>query len=100
MPYGFHNFFYTWIDTPYDNLTPIIPKHFLPIFFNLLTDLDKDTIDIFFTSGLNKRFGVEGKSIAEITAMAAKKDMLIDEVMAMPETQGWWYKGLEGNKTY
>jgi len=33
MPYGFHTFFYTWIDTPYDNLQAVIPPNFLPIFF-------------------------------------------------------------------
>jgi len=97
FPYGFHNFFYSWIDTPYDNLTPGIPKHFLPIFFNLLSEIDPDTIGVFFTSGLNKRMGVEGKSINDISALAAAKGMLVDDVMAMKEIDGWEYEGMRGN---
>jgi len=55
---------------------------------------------VFFTSGLNKRFGVEGKSIPEISAIAASKGKTIDEVMAMKDIEYWNFKGLQGDKHY
>jgi len=41
--------------------------------------------------------GVEGKSINDISALAAAKGILVDDVMAMKEIDGWKYKGMVGN---
>lgn len=53
------------------------------------------TVQNFFTEALNKRLGVEGKNIAEITELAAEQNMGIDDVMAMVELDGWEYTGEE-----
>ncbi len=33
MPYGYHNFLFGWIDTPYSNYPPVLPAELLPIAF-------------------------------------------------------------------
>lgn len=33
LPYGFHNFLYGLVDTPYDNWPTIMPKDFVPVVF-------------------------------------------------------------------
>ena len=93
LPYGYHNFLYGWIDTANDNWPPLLPRNFGPIMFAVLERVAPETAYVFFTSALNKRLGVEGKNIAEIAAIAASRDMSIDDVMAMPEIDGWEYTG-------
>ena len=95
MPYGFHNFIYGWIDTAEDNWPPLLPKQIVPVGFELYSHINPTEADIMFTQGLNKRLGVEGKSIPEIAALAAEKNMSVDDVMALKETDGWEYTGLE-----
>jgi len=44
---------------------------------------------------LNKRLGVEGKTISEIAEIAAGRSMSVEDVMAMVEQDGWEYSGIE-----
>jgi hypothetical protein len=48
LPYGYHNFLFGWIDTPYDNLPPLLPPGLIPIAFSLLEGIAKETADLFF----------------------------------------------------
>lgn len=48
LPYGFHNFLYGWLDTPQDNLPPLMPPGLIPIAFSVLEDFMPETVDIFF----------------------------------------------------
>jgi len=36
LPYGFHNFLFSWIDTPEDNWPDLFPKHFAGPVFSLV----------------------------------------------------------------
>ena len=47
LPYGYHNFLFGWIDTPEDNLPPLIPPELLPIVMSVFEDFDNVTADIF-----------------------------------------------------
>jgi hypothetical protein len=89
LPYGYHNFLYGWIDTPYDNIPPLLPDEFSPILFSLAAKVIPDAVKIFYTEALNKRLGTVGLDIEEIAALAAERDMEIQDVMAMPEQDGW-----------
>ena len=95
LPYGYHNFLYGWIDTPYDNIPPLLPDEFSPILFSLAAKVIPDAVKIFYTEALNKRLGTVGLDIEEIAALAAERDMEIQDVMAMPEQDGWQYYGEE-----
>lgn len=52
-----------------------------------------ETVFIFFTEALNFRLGTKDLKIAEITALAASKNLSIEDVMAMVEKDGWEYYG-------
>lgn len=95
LPYGYHNFLYGWVDTANDNWPPILPKELVPVAFKLYEDLAPEGSYVFFTEALNKRLGVEGKSISEIAEIAAEQGMSVEDVMAMVEQDGWEYSGIE-----
>lgn len=63
LPYGYHNFLFSWIDTKEDNLPPILAPHMLPIIFSILESVAPSTTDIFFNQALNHRLGTKGLNI-------------------------------------
>lgn len=73
LPYGYHNIIFGWIDTAADNLPQLLPFDFVPILFSMLSHIIGPQIDIMFTQAINKRLNVEGKSIPELAAIAAKQ---------------------------
>ena len=85
LPYGYYNFLYGWVDTPNDNWPPLVPREFVPILFKLVEDIDPKLAYNMFSQALNKRLGVDGKNISEIAELAAKRNMSITDVMALPE---------------
>jgi len=95
LPYGYHNFLFGWIDTPEDNWPPLLPQQFGPIIFALLEKVAPATADIFYSQAMNKRLGGENMMIEELAAVAGRKGMTLDEVMAIPEEEGWVYHGIE-----
>jgi len=95
LPYGYHNFLYGWIDTPHNNLPPLVGNEFVPILFSIFEKFEAKTTDIFFSQALNKRLGTKGLDIAGIAAAAAEKGMSIQDLMAVPEQDGWEYTGEE-----
>ena len=49
LPYGYHNFLYGWIDTPSDNLPPLLPHEGVPIVFAILEKIAPSAAFNFFT---------------------------------------------------
>lgn len=43
------------------------------------------------TQALNKRLGVEGKTLSEIGSIMAKKNLTFGDLMAIPQKDGWKY---------
>lgn len=89
VPYGYHNFLFGWIDTPEDNWPPILPAGIAPVLMNVLSRVAPSAADSFFLQAMNKRLGTVGLSDEQITAEAARRGLHMDEVMAMPEIDGW-----------
>lgn len=94
MPYGYHNFLFGWIDTPEENWPPLIPAKMVPIVFSILEKLAPKVTDIFIGQALNKRLGTTGLKFTELTTAAAEQKMTLEEVMAIPEIDGWIYEGI------
>ena len=95
LPYGYHNILFGWINTPNDNWPPLLPYDSVPILFSMVSKVLPKGIETMFTQAMNKRLGVEGKSIPELAAIAADKKMSLSEVMAIVEEDGWEYTGLK-----
>jgi hypothetical protein len=97
LPYGFHNFLYSWVDTPADNWPEILPIELVPIAFSILEKFDKNLTDTFFTQSLYKKLDiewVEGQSnISTMAYEGRKRNMSISDVMAIVEEDGWKYTG-------
>jgi hypothetical protein len=52
-----------------------------------------DKIQIMFLDGLNKRLGTKGLSFEQVAALAAEREMDMQDLMASPEQDGWQYAG-------
>ena len=93
LPYGYHNFLFSWLDTPEDNLPPILAPHILPIIFSVLESVDPTTVDIFFGQALNFRLGTKGLNVKQLTSEAARQNMTLEEVISIKEVDHWVYEG-------
>jgi hypothetical protein len=76
-PFGYHTFMWGWLDTIEDNLPDFLPSRFIPIMFEILSRFMPYEVEIFYTSGLNKRLGTEGLSISEVAAESARRNLTI-----------------------
>ena len=93
LPYGYHNFLFGWIDTPVDNLPPFLAHEFIPIVFSALEKIVPSVIDTFYTQALNKRTSTQGYSVSQIAGWGATKGLSVQDIMSMPEQDGWEYTG-------
>jgi hypothetical protein len=67
----------------------------VPILFAALEHVIPTTVNIFFNQALNKRLGTTDLTVPQIASAAAAKGMSVEDVMAMPEIDGWLYTGEE-----
>jgi len=65
-PYGYHNFLMGWIDTPKNNLPPLLDSDFVLAMFSYLERLWEFPINKILTQALNKRLGTENRKMEEI----------------------------------
>lgn len=93
LPYGYHNFLYGWVDTPFDNWPRLLPRDLVPVAFSIIERYDKNLTDTFFTQSLNKKLNVTGYNISQIADEATKHKMQVSDVMAIVEEDGWKYDG-------
>lgn len=82
LPYGYHNFLFSWVDTPADNWPPVLAAHLVPIAFGIVQSVNYQTADIMMNQALNHRLGTTGLGMSDITATAAEKNMSVSDVMA------------------
>jgi hypothetical protein len=91
LPYGYHNFLFSWIDTVEDNLPPTLPNEFIPIAFEMVHELIPSVIDSFFTQSMNHRLNTTELDFKQVVAEAATRNITMNELMALPELDGWEY---------
>lgn len=95
LPYGYHNFLFGWLDTPASNFPPLIPNKLMPIFFSMLEKIMPEEIDTLYTKALNKRLGTVGLNLEQLSKVASERNLTLNDVQAIPETEGWIYEGIE-----
>jgi hypothetical protein len=96
LPYGYHNFLFGWIDQPNGSYPPLLPHELVPVAVSLMEKVAPKAAFNDFNEALNKRMNTtEDLMIADIAMLAAKQGMSVEDVMAMPEIDGWEYHGIE-----
>lgn len=98
LPYGYHNFLFGWIDTANGDWPPLLPPNFAPPLFAIVEKLAPKTAFNFMIEGLNKRMGIQTEAEVQynmtgIAVAAAAQNMTVEDVMAIPEIDGWEYFG-------
>lgn len=91
LPYGYHNFLFGWLDTPYSNLPPLMPNEWMPIVLAQYEKVNPMEVYKIYTAALNMRMGTTGLSIPEIAGMAAQQGKSLQDLSAEVEVQGWEY---------
>jgi hypothetical protein len=57
LPYGYHNFLFSWLDTKNDNWPPFMPRYIGVVAFGLLEHIIPSVITQFIGEALNIRLG-------------------------------------------
>jgi hypothetical protein len=66
-----------------------MPDEIVPILLSMVAKIIPDSINILFTDALNMRLGTWGLDIEQVAALAAEREMEIQDLMAQPEQDGW-----------
>ena len=91
LPYGYHNFVFSWIDTPDNNFPFVTNGDFSELFFSLLSKVYRPFIDLIVTEALNIRLGTQGLTFQQTVAEFARRGKRFVDVMAEPEVDGIEY---------
>jgi hypothetical protein len=97
MPYGWHNFIYTFIDTMFDNLPrPTSPDLIEQLFglYEPMAPLDsKSSLNSMVIMGLNHRLGSSCDTMQCIYDIIDPQNIPLFQVAIMPEQDQWMYPG-------
>jgi len=91
LPYGYHNLFFGWLDTPEDNWVPPLSPQIIQVAFALLDRLAPAVADKVWNEPLNQRLNTKGLSTAEIYKQAQAKGLSFGELISIPEQDDWVY---------
>jgi hypothetical protein len=91
LNYGYHNFLFSWIDTPDKNFPSMIePTIFLPL-FSVVEKIARSATDLILGEALNFRLGTKGLSIHQAVVEASKNKQTFEDILAMNELDTWEY---------
>lgn len=90
-PYGYHNFLFSWIDTPDQNFPHLLAPDLFPIVVEMADHLAHPVINSFFIEAMNQRLGTSGLSFDEVLVESEHRNMTLQQLMAMPEQDEWIY---------
>ena len=92
LPYGYHNFVYTWIDTVTNNFPFFTTSEITEFTFSVISYFVPSLTDSFLTESLNKRVGKTGLTFQQAIAEAARQGKSMEEILAEPEKEGIVYE--------
>ena len=92
LPYGYHNFIYTWIDTPDKNFPFFTTSEIAEFLFSAASFLVPSFNDEFVLESLNNRVGKKNLTFQQIVAEAARQGKTFEELLAEPEPEGIVYE--------
>jgi hypothetical protein len=91
FPYGFHNLAFGQIDTPDHNFPSQLSPQFIEVSLRMLEEVFPPLMRSFIGEALNIRLETQNLKIDELVIEAAKRNLTISEVMAIPEQDEWVY---------
>jgi len=91
-PYGYHNFIFGWIDTPYDNLPPVLSADLIAPVIAIMERKNAANGDLVFNAGINMRMGTNNLTVPELAQVLYERNLTFPEVYAMVEQDDWVYK--------
>jgi hypothetical protein len=101
LPYGFHNLFTGWIDTPEDNYPPPLNSHLVQLLAPFAEWLLQSEIKIgptydFITQGLNHRLKTSGLTLGQAYMKAYQQGISFTDLVTMPEQDSWTFNNSDG----
>ena len=94
LPYGYHNFIFSWIDTTNTSFPFVTTNEFAELVFSLMSKIYSKASDLLCTEALNIRLGATGLSFQQVTAEAARRGKSIEDLMAIPEEEWKYHDGM------
>ena len=91
LNYGYHNFLFSWIDTVDSNLPFSLSHEHFEFLFSVLEKISKPLAAKMMGEALNMRVGKRNLTISQATAEGARQGKSFEELVAMPEIDGWEY---------
>jgi len=101
LPYGFHNLFTGWIDTPEDNYPLPLSSQLVQLLAPFAEWLLQKEINIgetydFVAQGLNKRLKTQGLTIGQAYMTSFKQGINFTTLITMPEQDSWIFENGKG----
>lgn len=91
FPYGFKNFLFSFIDTPDSNLPFVASHEHFEFLFSIAEKIYPPIGAMMLGEGLNLRLGTKNLTIVEASALAAKRGISFEDLLAIPENDDWVY---------
>ena len=91
LPYSYHNFVFSWIDTKTDIFPIVTTNEFEELFYSLLSKIYPPLYDLFGKEALNFRLNTTDLDFPKLIAEAVRRGISFEELMAIPEEEGLPY---------
>jgi hypothetical protein len=92
LPYGYHNFIPTWIDTVDKNFPFFTTAEITEFLFAVISYFYPPGSDLFITDLMNIRLGTTGLTFQQAIAEAARQGKSLEQLIAEPEKEGIVYR--------
>jgi len=100
IPYGSHNMFLGWIDTPEDNFPYPLDSHLLMVAMAFASDyVEINSYHDFWAQAMNHRVNTKGLSVRQVYGVAASRNISFTQLITIPESDSWVYQNQEFNRT-